>query len=70
MPMRKDTITVEGMSCNHCKLAVETAVKKLNGVVMAEVELTAKTLQIEYDNGQVDLRQIGQAVEDAGFEVA
>ena len=69
MPMRKDTITVEGMSCNHCKLAVETAVKKLNGVVMAEVELTAKTLQIEYDNGQVDLRQIGQAVEDAGFEV-
>ena len=69
MPMRKDTITVEGMSCNHCKLAVETAVKKLNGVVMAEVELTAKTLQIEYDNGQVDLRQIRQAVEDAGFEV-
>ena len=69
MPMRKDTITVEGMSCNHCKLAVETAVKKLNGVVMAEVELTAKTLQVEYDNGQVDLRQIGQAVEDAGFEV-
>ena len=70
MPMRKDTITVEGMSCNHCKLAVETAVKKLTGVASAEVELAAKTLQVEYDSEQADPKQIRQAVEDAGFEVA
>ena len=69
MPQKNETFIVEGMSCNHCKLAVETAVKKLTGVASAEVELAAKTLQVEYDNGQVDLRQIGQAVEDAGFEV-
>ena len=70
MPQKNETFIVEGMSCNHYKLAVETAVKKLTGVASAEVELAAKTLQVEYDSEQADPKQIRQAVEDAGFEVA
>ncbi|SHF26012.1 Heavy-metal-associated domain-containing protein [Thermoanaerobacter uzonensis DSM 18761] len=32
-------INVKGMSCNHCKISVETALKKLNGVSKAVVDL-------------------------------
>ncbi len=70
MSMQKDLIKVEGMSCNHCKMAVESAVKKLAGVTAAEVDLAEKTLQVEYDNEKADRAVIRQAVEDAGFEVA
>ena len=70
MPMQKELIKVDGMSCNHCKMAVEAAVKKITGVAAAEVNLAEKTLQVEYDNEKADMAMIRQAVEDAGFEVA
>ena len=70
MAMQKEVFQVEGMSCNHCKMAVETAVKKLPGMLQAEVDLTAKTLQVEYEGAKTSSLQIRQAVEEAGFEVA
>lgn len=68
MAIQKEVVQVEGMSCNHCKMAVETAVKKLPGLVVAEVDLAAKTLQVEYDGDKTSSAEIRQAVEDAGFE--
>ena len=70
MAMQKEVFQVEGMSCNHCKMAVETAVKKLPGMLLAEVDLTAKTLQVEYESEKTSSLQIRQAVEEVGFEVA
>ena len=70
MAMKKEVFQVEGMSCNHCKMAVETAVKKMPGMLLAEVDLTKKTLCVEYENEKITPLQIRQAVEEAGFEVA
>lgn len=67
MALNKDTIKVEGMSCNHCKQAVEKAVKALPGVVSAQVDLNAKSLQVEYDAAKTGSAAIRTAVEDAGF---
>lgn len=66
--MRK-AITVEGMSCGHCKNAVEMAVKSLMGVSAAEVDLAAKTLTVEFDENKTDLEQIVAVIEDAGYDV-
>lgn len=38
MAMTEEVLKVQGMSCNHCKMAVEKAVKNLPGVSAAEVE--------------------------------
>ena len=70
MALQQEVLRVEGMSCNHCKQAVETAVKKLTGMTAAEVDLAAKTLTVEFDNAQTSTEEIRQAVEEAGFEVA
>lgn len=67
--LTKETITVEGMTCGHCKSAVEKAVRGLPGILSAEVDLAAKTLQVEFDSHKSSLAQIKQAVEDVGFEV-
>ena len=37
MTIKSESFTVEGMSCNHCKKAVEEEVRALPGMLSAEV---------------------------------
>ena len=67
--LTKAAIIVEGMSCDHCKKAVEKSVRALPGMVLAEVDLAAKMLTVEYDGGKVGQDDIKLAVEEAGFSV-
>lgn len=63
------TLKVEGMSCNHCKNAVEGSLKKLSGVENAVVDLKAKTATVTYEEGKVSVEQMKEAVEDQGYDV-
>ncbi|MPN19019.1 Copper chaperone CopZ [bioreactor metagenome] len=65
----KKMLIIEGMSCNHCKNAVEKAVKSLPGINFAEVDLAAKKLTVDFDDTKTDIDQVRAVVEDAGFEV-
>lgn len=67
--IKKDTIFIEGMSCGHCKNAVEEAVKSLTGVMLAEVDLEAKTLMVEFDSNNTTLEKIKEAVDEEGYTV-
>ncbi|MEG6586545.1 copper chaperone CopZ [Dendrosporobacter sp. 1207_IL3150] len=67
--MEKQILKVEGMSCGHCKNAVEKAVGSLPGVAAAEVDLAAKQLTVEFDSSKLSLNQIKEAVEEQGFDV-
>jgi copper chaperone len=69
MSMEKDILLVEGMSCGHCKNAVEKAVSALSGVALAEVNLAEKTLVVEFDTEKVTLDKIKDAVDDEGYTV-
>ncbi len=65
--MEKVTLNVEGMSCNHCVNSVEKAVKEVGAA--ASVNLSAKTVAVEYDQAKVSLAAIKQAIEDQGYDV-
>lgn len=65
--MEKQVVTVEGMSCSHCKNAVEKAVRILEGVAAAEVDLGAKTLTVEFEAAKISLTAIKAAVAEEGF---
>lgn len=67
--MEKQVILVGGMSCNHCKNAVEGAVKALPGVQSAQVNLADKTLTVEFDAGQTTLEQMKAAIAEEGYTV-
>lgn len=62
-------IKVEGMTCNHCKMAVEGALKKLNGVENAVVSLENKNVIVSYKENQVTFEQMKTAIEDQGYDV-
>jgi len=64
----KKVLTVEGMSCGHCKAAVEKALKAVGGVENAVVDLQNKSAEVEL-NKEVDNDTLTKAVTDAGYEV-
>lgn len=55
---------IEGMHCNHCRRAIEEATMKVKGVTTAEANVGSKTLTI---NGNPKEEDIRKAVEEAGF---
>lgn len=67
--MESLTLKIEGMSCNHCKMAVEKALKTLPGVQSAQVSLETNTADVVYDPQQVNVTQLKNAITEAGYEV-
>ena len=65
----KMVIKVEGMTCGHCKSAVERAVREMDGVLAAEVSLEDKTLTLELDTDRVTLAAIREVIEEEGYTV-
>lgn len=60
-------MTIEGMSCNHCKMAVEKVLKKLDGVTDAVVDLAQKQAEITL-SAPVEDAVLMEAVNEEGFE--
>lgn len=67
--MINETIKVDGMSCDHCRNAIESALAKLNGVTTAEVNLDKNEVRVDYDENRVSVNQMKQAIEDQGYDV-
>lgn len=66
----KETIKVQGMSCNHCVNSVEGSLGKLAGVSSVKVNLQAGEVSVEFDNEQTTLEQIKETIEEQGYDVA
>lgn len=62
-------LAIEGMTCASCVARVEKALKKVDGVSNAEVNLATETAQIQ-SQLPLDYPAFIQAVEKAGFGVA
>ncbi|MGH1143225.1 copper chaperone CopZ [Bacillus pseudomycoides] len=63
------TLNVQGMTCNHCKMAVTNALQELNGVNGVAVELQAGTVAVEYDEVKVNIEQLKDAIEEQGYDI-
>ncbi|MEX1216940.1 MAG: cation transporter [Acidimicrobiales bacterium] len=65
--MTTRTYSVPGISCGHCKSAIEGELSPLEGVDTAIVDIDAKTVTVVGDISEDDVRV---AVDEAGYEVA
>lgn len=63
--MTTTTYSVEGMTCVHCKMAVEKEVGAIEGVTSVEASVEAKNVTVTGDNVSVD--DVAAAVEEAGY---
>ncbi|MTI69365.1 MAG: heavy-metal-associated domain-containing protein [Firmicutes bacterium] len=60
------TINIEGMSCNHCVMAVKKALTNLDRVNKVDVKLEEKKAFVE---GDVDNNTLKEVIKDAGYKV-
>lgn len=69
--MNSATIQLETLSCPSCLQKIESAVKGLNGVDKDSVKVmfNASKVKVQFDEDQVSLETINQAIEDVGYEV-
>lgn len=65
--MTTHTYSVPGISCGHCKNAIEGELAPLNDVESALVDIDAKTVTVVGEITEADVRA---AVDEAGYEVA
>ena len=64
----KKQIFIEGMTCGHCSGRVEKALKALDGVVDAKVDLANKNAIIEM-NDNIEDSLLKETIDDAGYDV-
>ncbi len=64
--MRK-LLKIEGMSCGHCVMHVQSALEGVPGVASAKVDLLERSAMVEGD--AFDDQALRAAVADAGYKV-
>ena len=60
------SITVKGMSCNHCKEAVEKTLLKTEGISNVEVNLAKSKVKLEGKN--IDLEKVKKLIDELGYK--
>ena len=61
---------VPDISCDHCKMAIESALARLEGVQSVAVDVAAKRVDVVYDGDHVDRERLAAAIGDEGYTVA
>lgn len=63
--MKSETIKIEGMSCQHCVMAVKKELSKLDLKVN---DVQVGSASVEYDENRITKSDIDKAIVEAGFK--
>lgn len=63
----KTVIKIQGMTCGGCRASAEGALRRVPGVISADVSLEAGEAVVEYDEKKAAPADLRAAVEKAGF---
>ena len=67
--MKKTTIRITGMTCQHCVKTVEREIGELDGIKSAKVDLSKNQGAFEFDEKKIDEKKIKDAIKDIGYKV-
>jgi len=62
----KKEFKIEGMSCNHCVMAVQ---KNLAKIKLIKFEVTIGSAKVEFNDNDILEEEIIKAIEEAGYQV-
>ena len=65
--MKTIRLNIEGMHCGGCVKSVTRVLTELDGVQSAVVQLEGKA-NITFDENRVNVAQLIEVIEDAGFD--
>jgi copper chaperone CopZ len=66
----KESIQVQGMSCEHCEKSVKEALEKLPGIKKAEADHKKGRVNVRYEAVNKPKRDaLSRAIEEAGYQM-
>ncbi len=68
VPLARETLLVEGMTCAACSARVEKMLGKVEGVVKVNVNLSTNKAIVDFPSGVVETSALIAAVEKAGYK--
>ena len=66
--MKETNLKIEGMHCAGCSTRLEKVLNNLEGVETAKVSLEERKATIKYDETKINIENIKETIEDAGFK--
>ena len=67
--MTKESLKVEGMTCQHCVQTITDALGKIDGTNKVAVDLDKKEVQGDYNGEKTNLQEISDKIVEGGFEL-
>jgi copper chaperone len=67
--MTKESLKVEGMTCQHCIKTITDALGKIAGTNKIAVVLDKKEVQVDYNEEKTNLQEISDKIVEVGFEL-
>ncbi|NVN95586.1 MAG: heavy metal translocating P-type ATPase [Bacteroidetes bacterium] len=68
--IRNSVMPLRGLSCSNCALSIESNVRKLKGVSVANVDFSSEKLSVNFDKSIISERQIIDSIHHLGYKVA
>jgi copper chaperone CopZ len=62
----KLTVKVPDMTCNHCKMTINSAIQKLNEIENVDINLDTKIVEV---SGKIDVQEVVGAIKNSGYTV-
>ena len=66
--LKKATIKIDGMSCQHCVKTVTDVIMGIDGVSQVKVNLKKREAGLKFERDRLDLESLETAIVTAGFE--
>ena len=66
----QETFKVPDVSCDHCKGAIESALRPVAGVSGVLVDIEAKTTTVDFDHEVIDRSAVMAVIEAEGYPVS
>ncbi|OOF70373.1 heavy-metal-associated domain-containing protein [Rodentibacter caecimuris] len=68
--MQKISLNITGMHCNGCVKNLTSILQTHNGVKDVTITLSSGLAEIIFNENEINISQLIEAIEDAGFEAS
>jgi copper chaperone len=68
--MASVTLNVPDISCEHCERTITNALTPVQGVRRVAVDIPAHNVQVEYDEGHIDVERLKAILAEEDYPVA
>ena len=65
--MKTQNLTIEGMHCGHCVMAVRKELSKVSGLTVEDVQIG--NAQVQVDENKVNQEILAKAIDEAGYRL-